>query len=105
MNTPTLPDAKPAHIAGITLAATVLSTLTAVAVLFAIGTRRRRYAQRFERSDTDAARIPVQPAVNTTTASAMPPHFSEDVLVPGRTFTGPEVLQQDERQGRSDEGV
>ncbi|HEX8919618.1 MAG TPA: hypothetical protein VF898_14030 [Chloroflexota bacterium] len=105
MNTDALPDAKAAQMAGITLIATVISALTALVVLFIIGARRGRSARKLQQADARAARVPIQPAVNTTSASTMPPHFTEDLLVPGRTFTGPEILRQDERQGRSDEGV
>jgi len=105
MNTETLPEAKPAQIAGLTLIAAVLSAVTALAVLFIIGNRRLRRAKRVQLGDAEAARVPIQPAVNTTSATTMPQHFSEDLLVPGHTFTGPEILQQDERHGRSDEGV
>jgi hypothetical protein len=32
-------------------------------------------------------------------------HFSEDMLVPGLTHTGPEILAEDGKIGRSAEGV
>lgn len=37
---------------------------------------------------------------------AQPPnHFSEDLVVPGRTYTGPEIVEQVDDAGQSPEGV
>jgi len=37
--------------------------------------------------------------------SETPRHFSEELLVPGKTFTGTQVAEQDRSEGQSPEGV
>ena len=46
-----------------------------------------------------------QPAVGDRMSAGVPRHFSEDVVIPGVTFTGVDVRAQDKREGRSAEGV
>jgi hypothetical protein len=46
-----------------------------------------------------------QPAVPHEHQDGTPEHFSETLLVPGITFTGEEVAEQDSTEGRSPEGV
>jgi hypothetical protein len=46
-----------------------------------------------------------QPAVPHNPEPGTPDHFTEELLVPGITFTGKEVAQQDAEVGRSPEGV
>jgi hypothetical protein len=46
-----------------------------------------------------------QPAVPHTNHEGTPEHFSETLLVPGMTFTGEDVAEQDATEGRSPEGV
>lgn len=86
------------QIAGLAIAG---STLVALATLFGLrrlGLVRRRPT---ENSGTEGA----QPAVPVATSSSVPNHFSEDVVIPGMTFTGADVRRQDELEGRSPEGV
>lgn len=45
-----------------------------------------------------------QPAVPSRFRGDVPHHFTEDA-VPGLTYTGADILAQDEREGRSPEGV
>ncbi len=47
----------------------------------------------------------VQPAVETSAPTETPHHFSENLIVPGKTATGTEISEQDARDGRSPEGV
>lgn len=46
-----------------------------------------------------------QPAVPHTQDNGTPNHFTEELLVPGITYTGEEVAEQDRVAGRSPEGV
>jgi hypothetical protein len=46
-----------------------------------------------------------QPAVPHASDNGTPNHFTEELLVPGITYTGEEVAQQDREAGRSPEGV
>jgi hypothetical protein len=46
-----------------------------------------------------------QPAVPHEGSDVTPTHFSETLIVPGVTFTGGEVAEQDLTDGRSPEGV
>jgi hypothetical protein len=43
--------------------------------------------------------------VNTVAPAEIPQHFSEDLVVPGFTETGAEIVKQDREEGRSPEGV
>jgi hypothetical protein len=85
----------------IALLAIVGSTVAAVATL--MGLRRLGIVR--GNSGTSQAETPPQPAVPIITRTTVPAHFSEDVVVPGLTFTGADVRAQDERDGRSPEGV
>jgi hypothetical protein len=85
----------------IALLAIAGSTVAAVATL--IGLRRTGMVR--SRSDANQASVQLQPAVRVMTAAAVPNHFSEDIVLPGITFTGADVRVRDERDGRSPEGV
>lgn len=52
-----------------------------------------------------AEEVPIQPSVATSTSSEVPHHFTEDIVVPDKTFTGLEIVEQDDQIGRSPEGV
>jgi hypothetical protein len=77
------------------------STLAAVATL--IGLRRLGLVGNRLHDNSDA--VQPQPGVGDTMSSAVPRHFSEDVVIPGMTYTGLDIQEQDERDGRSAEGV
>jgi hypothetical protein len=79
------------------------SVLTALGVVFIVRSRQSRTRNGIRGLQVE--RIPIQPAVDTAVPSQAPDHFSEDLLVPGRTYTGPEIVQQDIEEGRSPEGV
>jgi hypothetical protein len=85
----------------IALLAMAASTVAAVATL--LGLRRLGIVRR--RSNAHEVGVPAQPAVPVTTGASFPNHFSEDIVVPGLTHTGADVQAQDERDGRSPEGV
>ena len=80
-------------------AAVLVSTVTALTVIFLFRWRRSRADHR---NDLLMERVPIQPAVNTAAPAQMPHHFSEDLLVPGLTHSGTEIAQQ---EGRNPEGV
>jgi hypothetical protein len=46
-----------------------------------------------------------QPAVPHSSSAGTPRHFSEELLVPDKTFSGEQVAEQDREKGRSPEGV
>lgn len=91
------------RLAGLTalqIAALALGGSTIAAVVTLIGLRRIGLVRaRSDANPAPRAAGPVMPAV------AVPRHFSEDVVVPGITSTGADVRKQDERDGRSPEGV
>lgn len=91
-----------AQIAGIAALAVLGSAVAGISVLIAVRSRRARIVTG---EMEQAARIPTQPAVGTTTAAEVPHHFSEDLVVPGKTLTGQETIEQDNALGRSPEGV
>lgn len=55
--------------------------------------------------DGNTAFDSVQPAVDTEMTVEIPHHFTEDLIVPGLTETGQDVLRDDDTLGRSPEGV
>ena len=90
----------------------ITSAVAAVAVLLAI--RRFLFTQTPESSVAPAADRRAedtfsdsmeQPDTPEAMGTAIPHHFSEDLIVPGLTKTGPEILQDDDQDGRSPEGV
>ncbi|HZU13725.1 MAG TPA: hypothetical protein VFB58_12870 [Chloroflexota bacterium] len=48
---------------------------------------------------------PVEPMGDAVMAAEVPHHFSEGLVVPGFTETGADIERQDDRYGRSPEGV
>jgi hypothetical protein len=79
--------------------AALVSTVAALAVVFAL----RR---------SGILTVPLkghghetQPAVPHSASTGTARHFSEELLVPDKTFTGEQVAEQDKRTGRSPEGV
>ncbi len=85
------------------IAAVFASTITALTVIFLLRWRRTVKAER--QDELQVEEVPIQPALNTTAPAQMPDHFSEDLLVPRHTYTGGEIAEQDDREGRSPEGV
>jgi hypothetical protein len=85
----------------IAVLAMVGSTIAAVATL--MGLRRLGIVR--GKPAVSPAEVPPQPAVPIMTKTTVPAHFSEDIVVPGLTYTGADVRAQDERDGRSTEGV
>ncbi|MDQ2745517.1 MAG: hypothetical protein M3Z66_24935 [Chloroflexota bacterium] len=77
------------------------STLAALSVVFTL----RRFGLVRRRAAPDAVDAPGQTPTGAAMSSEIPQHFSEDLLVPGITYTGAEVQQQDDHDGRSPEGV
>jgi hypothetical protein len=99
-----LSDAKTYRVAAVAaVAAIIASSLTALTVIFLL--RWRRQTQAEKRDELQVEQVPIQPAVNTSAPAQVPNHFTENVLVPGITHTGPEIAQQDDSEGRSPEGV
>lgn len=100
------------QVSAATLAAAVLSTLTAVLTLGIIflvrwvtspGERTLRPGSD-SRQHSPGSPAP-QPDVNTVMPAQVPTHFTENVIVPGFTETGADIEEQDDRLGRSPEGV
>ncbi|HEX6506984.1 MAG TPA: hypothetical protein VF221_05060 [Chloroflexota bacterium] len=95
--------ARLSHLSAVQIAALAIvgSTVAALSVLFGLR------GMGIVRSPGD---MPVhddapQPMVDTTVLAPKPRHFTEDIVIPGKTFTGADVLEQDDRLGRSPEGV
>jgi hypothetical protein len=85
----------------IAVLAIVGSTIAAVTTSMAL----RRIGMVHGRSGANRAAVQPQPAVPVTTKTTVPTHFTEDIVLPGITYTGADVQEQDERSGRSPEGV
>jgi hypothetical protein len=100
MNREQLAELNAIQIAALTVLA---STVAAVGVFMVVRRRGRRDEQRTE--EGRLSQIPIQPAVNTVAPAEIPQHFSEDLVVPGFTETGAEIVKQDREEGRSPEGV
>ena len=77
--------------------AVLTSTAAAITVLLAM----RRFAGRTPVGAASAR----DSAPGEAMAAQIPHHFSENLLVPGFTETGAQVLEDDDRLGRSPEGV
>jgi hypothetical protein len=86
------------QIAALAIAA---STIAALATL--IGLRRLGVVKIQSNQNPDD--VQPQPAVPVVTSTTVPRHFSEDVVIPGMTYTGADIQRQDDRTGRSPEGV
>lgn len=84
------------QIAGLALAT---STFVAVAVLVVL---RRTILSR-PTTDDSAGTGAAQPAVDTEIPSQTPRHFSEDLIIPGFTETGSDILK-DQDEGRPSAG-
>lgn len=82
----------------IALLAMAASTVAAVGTL--LGLRRLGIVRKSSGTREGAVR-----AVPGRTGAPFPHHFSEEIVVPGITSTGTDVQGQDEREGRSPEGV
>lgn len=91
------------QVVGLAAVALLSSTLTALGVVFAL--RKRRKAALDRAAITRAENAPIQPAINTEAPSGVPDHFTENLLVPGHTYSGIQIEEQDDRLGRSPEGV
>jgi hypothetical protein len=85
----------------IAVLAIVGSTVAAVATLIGL----RRLGLVGNRPDDESDAVQPQPAVGDRMSAGIPRHFSEDVVIPGVTYTGVDIRKQDERAGRSPEGV
>jgi len=94
------------QIAGLTV---LTSAAAALGVLFAL--RKTGFLQRPADSEREDERQPgkgdpaAQPAVDTSAPVSAPRHFSEDVVLPGKTETGEDVVREDDEEGRSSAGV
>lgn len=88
----TLARLKPYQIAGLAI---LTSTAASVGVLVAL----RRYV--FPKVSPP----PDSPEADLNASKGVSPHFSEELTVPGFTHTGEEILEEDNRHGRSAEGV
>ncbi len=86
------------QIAGLAVLGSTLAALSVVFTLRRLGLVRRPAAP-------DAVDGPAQTPEGAVMSTEIPHHFSEDLLVPGLTYTGAEVQQQDDHDGRSPEGV
>ena len=91
-----LGDLKGYQIAGLALLA---STLAALGVVFVL--RRSGILS----GPPLPPEMATQPAVPHSTDEGTPNHFTEELLVPGLTYTGEEIAEQDREIGRSPEGV
>ena len=99
----------------LTVGAVLVSVATALGVVFLLRRRTPSLHQPAgegeNRSETAASggsreeQDPIQPAVDTVAPAEVPHHFTETLLVPGYTFTGEQILEQDDADGRSPEGV
>jgi hypothetical protein len=99
-----LSDAKTYRVAAVAgMAAIIASSLTALTVIFLLRWQRQTRAEK--RDELQVEQVPTQPAINTTAPARKPNHFTENLLVPGFTHTGPEIEQHDDSEGRSPEGV
>lgn len=89
--------------------AVLTSTLAALSVLFAVrlamGRHRPVTADVATAMPESTAPDTVQPAVDSEMEARLPHHFTEDLIIPGFTETGQDVLRDDETAGRSPEGV
>jgi hypothetical protein len=79
--------------------AALVSTVAALAVVFVL--RRSGILG----APARASEAETQPAVPHSSSSGTPRHFSEELLVPGKTFTGQDVAEQDRSKGQSSEGI
>jgi hypothetical protein len=61
--------------------------------------------RRFVFQTPDGSETSRQEAERTMSGAEIPTHFSEDLIIPGKTATGPEIEDQDATEGRSPEGV
>ena len=98
-----LTESSAYKVVGIAAIAVLTSALTAIGVLFMLRWRRSKRPYGGDRVEVE--RIPTQPAVDTSMSVQAPQHFTEEMVVPGRTYTGAEIVQQDEEAGRSAEGA
>src|SRR5579864_24270 len=74
------------------------STVAAVTVLYGL---RRLLGTRAETETGPYISTAAQPAVDTEMTATLPRHFTEDLVIPGFTETGPEVDEQESAWGRS----
>jgi hypothetical protein len=84
------------QIAALAIAGSTIAAVTTLIGLRRLGMVRRRTSENFENA---------QPSVQVRMPPTVPNHFSEEVVIPGVTYTGADVLRQDELEGRSPEGV
>lgn len=84
------------QIAALAIAGSTIAAVTTLIGLRRLGMVRRRTSENFESA---------QPAAQVRMPPTVPSHFSEEVVIPGVTYTGADILRQDELEGRSPEGV
>ncbi|HLJ67420.1 MAG TPA: hypothetical protein VKX16_08675 [Chloroflexota bacterium] len=77
--------------------AVLTSTVAAIAVLIAL----RRFIAPAPAEPGSRGKV----SLSGRGRSGVPHHFSEELIVPGFTETGAQVLAEDESSGRSPEGV
>lgn len=95
----------------IVLGAAIWSFLASCATLAVVrflksrrtGTSREEVVRRMAEGTVSPIEHP-NVLTGTPTTDA-PPHFTEDIIVPGFTETGEQIMEQDAEHGRSPEGV
>lgn len=100
MNNRKLAELGPFQLAGIALAASIVS-----AILVMLAGRRWKGAEGRALDVSGAKRIPQQPEVDMAMPSTIPSHFTEELILPSFTETGADVERDDDTLGRSPEGV
>lgn len=100
MNDRRLAELSPLQLAGIAMAASIIS-----AILVVLAGRQVKRTQRKAIDVSRAKRIPQQPDVDMAMPATIPSHFTEELILPRFTETGADVERDDDTWGRSPEGV
>ena len=93
------------QLAAITGTAVVGSVTAAVSVLLIVRRRTRAMIARGQQEPKLESSSTAEATRQEATGPEIPRHFSEELLIPGLTHTGVEIVQEDESNGRSPEGV
>lgn len=93
------------HLAAITGTAVVGSVTAAVSVLLIVRRRTRAMIVRGQQESKLESSSAAEATRKEATGPEIPRHFSEELLIPGLTHSGVEIVQEDESNGRSPEGV
>ncbi len=100
MNDRKLAGLGPLQLAGIAMAASIIS-----AILVMLAGRKWKPAAGLAIDVSGVKRIPPQPEVDLAMPSSVPTHFTEELILPSFTETGADVERDDDTWGRSPEGV